>query len=271
MSVALAALSPRELGQLFVPNRDVATHALTVALMGWILVGFLAWQFGAPVLIPKPMEVFAAFGKLWYGGFFWELMTSMKTIAESIAITALLSLGLVYLGTYGVVRPVIRLVSTGRFLSTAGITFLFTLWATDSHQLKVMILVFVMTVCFVNDMAKQIANIPEGVYDHAKSLGLGHWGVTREVVILGKRDVAFDVMITNAAIGWMMLMTVEGLARSQGGVGALLLNQNKQMHLDEVFAIQLFVFAAGILLDWGLGVIKNLVCPYALVGKARRS
>ena len=49
---------------------------------------------------------------------------------------------------------------------------------------------------------------------------------------------------------------VEGIARSEGGVGAMLLNQNKHFHLAEVFAIQLLILVVGILQDYGIGAAE---------------
>ena len=51
-----------------------------------------------------------------------------------------------------------------------------------------------------------------------------------------------------------MLTMVEGISRSEGGVGAMLLNQEKHFHLAEVFAIQLMILAVGLLQDFGIGV-----------------
>lgn len=45
---------------------------------------------------------------------------------------------------------------------------------------------------------------------------------------------------------------VEGITRSEGGIGALLLNQNKYFNLSAVFAIQLTILAYGILQDYAL-------------------
>ena len=65
---------------------------------------------------------------------------------------------------------------------------------------------------------------------------MSEWRAVWEVVVLGTADKAFDVLRQNAAIGWMMLTMVEGIARAEGGVGAMLLNQSKHFHLAEVFA-----------------------------------
>ena len=153
---------------------------------------------------------------------------------------ARISLGLSYLTVLPVLpahrRPRSR---KGRFLGLAGLTFIFTLIVGGGHPLKMSLLVFGMTVFFVTSMAAVVAQIPRESFDHARTLRMNEWRVVWEVVILGTADQAFEVLRQNAAIGWMMLTMVEGISRSEGGVGAMLLNQNKHFHLAEVFAIQL--------------------------------
>ncbi len=50
----------------------------------------------------------------------------------------------------------------------------------------------------------------------------------------------------------------------------MLLNQNKHFHLAEVFAIQFLILFVGLLQDYGIGVLKRLVCPYASLALERR-
>jgi NitT/TauT family transport system permease protein len=78
------------------------------------------------------------------------------------------------------------------------------------------------------------------------------------------------VLRQNAAIGWMMLTMVEGISRAEGGIGAMLLNQQKHFHLAEVFAIQLLILVVGILQDYGLGALRRVVFPYAHLTLERR-
>jgi NitT/TauT family transport system permease protein len=68
----------------------------------------------------------------------------------------------------------------------------------------------------------------------------------------------------------MMLTLVEGISRAEGGIGAMLLNQNKHLHLDAVFAIQILILLVGIGMDYLIGIIKNIVCPYASLSLERR-
>ena len=99
---------------------------------------------------------------------------------------------------------------------------------------------------------------------------MSEWRVVWEVVVLGTFDKAIEVFRQNAAIGWMMLTMVEGISRAEGGIGAMLLNQNKHFHLAEVFAIQLVILTVGLGQDFAIGFFKKMVCPYADLSLERR-
>ncbi|MGZ5780258.1 MAG: hypothetical protein ACXWIN_04785, partial [Burkholderiaceae bacterium] len=155
-----------------------------------------------------------------------------------------------------------------RFLGFAGLTYLFMLMTNDGYQLKLSLLVFGITVMMVTSMLAEVRAIPQESIDHCKTLGMKNWRITYELVLLGKADVFLDLIRQNAAIGWTLLTMVEGLTRSQGGVGALLLNQNRYFLLSGVFAIQLTILAYGIAQDYLLGKLRETVCPYSLIGKS---
>ena len=70
-------------------------------------------------------------------------------------------------------------------------------------------------------------------------------------------------MRQNAAMGWMLLTSVETLVRSEGGIGVLLANQSKHFELASIGALQLVIFTVGLLQDYALGELKRLACPYA--------
>ena len=48
------------------------------------------------------------------------------------------------------------------------------------------------------------------------------------------------------------------------------LNQNKHLHLDAVFAIQIVILIVGICMDYLIGVAKNMFCPYASLTLERK-
>jgi NitT/TauT family transport system permease protein len=222
------------------------------------------WWTSPSPLLPGPGEVASALRSLWFEqGLGRELLVSLQVNAEALGLTLLISLGLSYLTVVPFFRPLAAAVTKGRFLGLIGLTFIFTLLLGGGRPLKVALLVFGMCVFFATSMVDVVASIPRDDFDHARTLRMGEWRVVWEVVVLGTADKALEVLRQNAAIGWMMLTMVEGISRSEGGVGAMLLNQNKHFHLAEVFAIQLLILLVGILQDYALGAFRRVVCPYA--------
>lgn len=253
----------RELLRSFLPNRVISgtTARLLVAVQGGILL--LVWLFSPFVFLPTPAEVWRALGSLWMEGLGGELVTSFTLNVEAIAVASVVSLLLAYATVMPFFRPIVTVLSKLRFLSLVGLTFFFTLMASSGHELKLYLLVFSVSVFFITGMADVLASVPKEKFDLARTLRMNEWKVTWEVIVLGQADKAFSVLRQNAAIGWMMLTMVEGMSRSEGGVGALLLNQNKHFHLAAVFGIQVVILLLGLGQDYVLGVFRNVVCPYA--------
>ena len=262
----------RALAAAFLPNRAVSAATMRLIVGVQIAAVLLVWINSPFRVLPQPGEVARALGDLWLNqGLGPELWASFTLSLKALAVTTLLALALSYLTVLPFFRPVAAAVSKGRFLSLAGFTFVFTLLVGGGHPLKLSLLVLGMTVFFVTSMASVIAEIPKETFDHARTLRMGEWRVVGEVVVLGTADRAFEVLRQNAAIGWLMLTLVEGISRSEGGVGAMLLNQQKHFRLAEVFAIQILILCVGLIQDYGIGALRRLACPYADLTLERRS
>jgi NitT/TauT family transport system permease protein len=263
MNISGNASLGRQLADAFLPNRAISRTTLQIIVWFEVALALAIWAGSPFAVLPRPGEVFAAVGHLWMAeGLGPELWTSFTSNLQAIAITAAISLSLAYLTVLPAARPVVSAVSKGRFLGLTGLTFVFTLIFGGGHPLKISLLVFGMTVFFVTSMSAVVAEIPKEKFDYARTLRMNEWQVVWEVVILGTVDKAFEVLRQNAAMGWMMLTMVESISRSEGGVGAMLLNQNKHFHLAEVFAIQGLILVVGLVQDYGIGITKRLVCPY---------
>jgi NitT/TauT family transport system permease protein len=252
------------------PNKVISKQTLRWLIGFQILLLFFIWIFSPTVFLPKPKEVFQALSEMWMQGLGAELITSFLLNLQAIAISTILSLLLAYLTVIPFFRPIVTLLSKLRFLSMVGLTFFFTLMATTGHELKLYLLVFSVSVFFVTGMAEVVAAIPKEKFDLARTLRMGEWRVVYEVVILGQADKAFETLRQNAAMGWMMLTMVEGISRSEGGVGAMLLNQNKHFHLSAVFAIQISILFLGLGQDYAIGLLRRVFCPYATLTLERK-
>jgi NitT/TauT family transport system permease protein len=68
----------------------------------------------------------------------------------------------------------------------------------------------------------------------------------------------------------MMLTMVEGIVRSEGGIGKLLLDERKHFSYEKVFAINIVMLVLGLAQDYIIGFIRNIVSPYANLSLERR-
>lgn len=253
-------------------NGAASTSAVLVLGVGQLGVAVVLWATCAPRALPGPVEVLAALGTLWRDeGLGRELLTSLATSLEAIALMLPLGLGLAYASVLPALRPIAHAVSKGRFLGLTGLSFGFTLLLGGGRPLVVGLLAFGMLVFFVTTMVAEVAAIPAARFEHARSLGLSGWRIVREVVILGTVDRALDALRQNAAIGWTMVTMVECLARSGGGVGPLLVDQNRHFHLAEVFAVQLAILGLGLVQDWALARLRLALCPHVRMETQRRN
>jgi NitT/TauT family transport system permease protein len=248
----------------FLPNRAVSKQVFLAIVVIEVALALLLWFTSRFEVLPRPDEVLAALSRLWTKeGLGRELITSFKLNLTALFWSSLISLGLAYASVLPVMRPIVVAISKGRFLSLAGFTLVFTLMTSGGGQLKTWLLVFAITVFYVTSMASVVASIPKGDFDHARTLRMSEWRVVWEVVIRGTADKAFEVLRQNAAIGWMMLTMVEGIVRSEGGIGVMLLNEQKHFRMADVFAIQFAILLVGLFQDYMIGAARKLACPYA--------
>lgn len=249
---------------LLTPHTDVGRKDRLILAAAWGAGALIVWQFAPIPFLPKPGEVLSAFETLRQNGTFLEFGTSIWTMAEAIFWTVLISLSLGYLSVLPIAKAPVNFTAGLRYLGLVGLMLAFTLIAPSGHALKVMVLTFGMTVFYLRDVMSIVQAIPQEQYDHARSTGYGQVRTVYEVVILGTLDEALESLRVNAAMGWMMLTMVEGVVRSEGGIGTVLINMNRHMDLAAEGAILISLFCVGILQDAALGAFKDYIaCPYA--------
>ncbi len=256
--------------QAFTPNRVLSPVTMKIIIAIQLAIFLVVWSVSPFKILPRPSETLGAFQELWAKhGLGSELLTSFQLNLTALGISALISLGLAYTTVMPFFRPLVSALSKGRFLSLVGFSLLFTVTLGDGHKVKLALLVFGMTVFFLTSMASVVEEIPKSEFDYARTLRMSEWRVVWEVVIIGTFDRALEVTRQNAAIGWMMLTMVEGISRSEGGIGVLLLNQQKYMKLSEVAAIQITILLIALFQDVAIGFLRKFLCPYVFYAKER--
>jgi NitT/TauT family transport system permease protein len=249
---------------LFTPNARNSRSTLTLMVAIQVVILLVLWFLSKSTIIPTPVEILQALGRLFSEqNFAYEIWTSTWLCLKSMFIAIIISLLVSYATVIPFFKPLGFLVSKGRFLTLVGLSFVFTQLTSGGNSLKTSLLVFGITVFFVTSMVSIIQSVPKHEFYHARTLRMSEWQVVWEVIILGRFDQVFEVIRQTFAISWTMLTLVEGIVRSEGGVGVMLINQQKYLHLDAVFAIQLTILIIGIFLDWAIGQMKEFFFPYS--------
>lgn len=258
------------MNSLFTPFSLGRRFSVKFLAAGQLVILLGLWFVAPPSTgIPNPLAIISEWNRLALEmGLLRELYASTVVIWQAIFLSAFIAVGVACLTTADIVKPIGTFIASMRFLGFAGLTFLFTLWTSDSSQLKLALLTFGMTVFLTRSTIDVVKSIPQSDIDYARSLGLSGWGLTWELVARGKMSEMLDLIRQNAAVGWTLLAMVEGITRSEGGIGALLLNQNKYFNLSAVFAIQLTILAYGIIQDIALRYSRSVLCPYAELNRS---
>jgi len=255
----------------FQPNRVVTARTTGLIVLFWVGTALLLWMASPWKSLPSPREIWVALGVLWWqDGMGPEMFTTLKLIGHAVLLTTRLSLLLSYATIVPFFRPVVEMASKLRFLGLTGLVFPFTLLTGGGYALKVALLTFGMASFFVTSMAQVVIEIPRAEFDHMRALGARELRIFWEVVVRGTLDKALDIVRQNLAMGWAMITMVEGISRAEGGIGALILNQNKHFMLAEVYAILLVILVLGLAMDYGMGLLTQALCPYARLGRVAR-
>ena len=257
------------LGPALRPNQWVPQRTYATMAAAWAALVILLWLFASGIF-PGPGRVLEALRTLTASqGLIGELLTSLTLFAEALAIAVAISFTLAYLSVVPALRPIVTALTKARFLSLVGFTFVFTLWFSGGHALKLALLVFGISAFLLTSMVDVVASVPTEKLDHARTLRMGDWRVVWEVVVLGQMGPAFDAIRQNAAMGWMMLTMVEGLVRGEGGIGTMLVDQQKHFNLAAIVAVQGVFLIAGFFQDAFLGWLKSVLVPSAALVTSR--
>lgn len=255
----------------FTPNKSLDSNRRAIIVTIWLIVTFGYWLFTDSTFVPSPGDIIGAAGKLFSeNGLTGALLSSIWLCGKAMFWAIVISLIIAYLSVLPFFRPFTAFVGKTRFMTTIGLTFLFALIFPSTDSQKLALLVFGILVFQVTSIASIIMSVTKPELDYARTLKMNEWETVWHVIVLGKADQVLESIRQNFAIAWMMLAMVENLARSEGGIGVILNDQNRVFHLDAVYAIQIMVLILGMFFDYVLGLIRKMLCPYAYLTLERK-
>lgn len=251
--------------KIFTPNETVSSQTRSLILAAWVLSPVIAWAVFRSAIFPSPLDVLGAVPDLWFqDGLGQELLTSTILALEALALSTLIGLPVAYLSLTPAFKPMAEWISGLRFLSPA-VFFLPLLFVLSSgHAVKVWMLTIGETFFLVEAMLGVVDGVTLDALDDARTLKMSEWLVLWYVVVRGTLDQAIGAIQENAAMGFSMLIFVEGIVRSEGGVGVLILNSEKHFNLSSMYAIATALTLVGLGLDYVLSVLRITICPWTV-------
>ncbi len=249
------------LKKLFTPFETLKAPHNIALIAFWLFAVIGIWYVGTTGqkhLLPTPKAVLSGLGEEYQEGLVVHILSSLSLCAQATFWALLISLPLAYLSTLPFFKPFVEGVSKFRYLPLTGITFYLATspLISSGRAMQVGVLVIFMSVYFVTSLLSVIADIPEEEFDHARSLKMNRWEVLWHLIVRGRIDYAIEILRQNLAIVWMMLVTVESIVMSAGGLGTIIKNADRYANHGRIFAAQLVILLIGILLDYLLAQLR---------------
>lgn len=249
-----------KLAECLTPNGRLSATFVPPAIL--TLVGLVLWQFLKPSIFPGPLEVLGALPSLWDDGLGSEVLVSLTANIEAVALSALIGLPLCYLSRTPILTPVAAFLAKLRFAGSAVFYLPLIMLLPSTHTVKIALLALANLFNLTSTMMQVVQDIPDERYDDASTLRMGPFQSLWYVNIRGTVPMALDSISSCAGSGWSMIMFVEGLLRSEGGVGVVLLTAEKHVEYGTYFAVITIVVLVGVGQDWLLAQTKRAMCPY---------
>ena len=250
----------------FTPFKKVSplTSATLMCVQAAIVIACM--QFLTSELIPKPSEVLMAlWTMLQTRDFYDDMFVSVLQTMKAMGIAILISLPISYLVTISFSKGIAKFITKLRFLTVAGLSFVFLIVLKDASLYKLSLLEFGIIPFFVTSLLAEYATISTEELDLCKTLKMSPWQSLYELIIFGKLDVSILVIGINFAICWGMIVYVEGQTMGLGGLGTIIYKSQKHIRLEEVFAVLVVIFAIGNISDWLAAFARKKLFPFTAI------
>lgn len=252
---------------LLTPFKTLTQKERVIGVVSLISIIMILWESSNSSFIPSPISVMMSIPKLIMSNDLIDnFMKSLFFCFKAIFYSSVISVIICYLAVIPLFTTFCQFLRKFRFLPSAGLSFLFmkisvAMESGVSGQMMYM-MVFGVSTWLIDSMVGVSLSIgPEDIM-YAKSLRLSRWEMMRELLIKGKAGQLIMCIISNFAIAWMLLASIENIAKADGGIGVILSDSNKYFKYEQVYAIQILILLTGISLDFILRKVKDWLIPY---------
>lgn len=225
----------------------------------YILVGLLWWTFFVPEasLLPALPDVLKAWGQLWKSGLFVHIGATLNLMGWAILISLVVSTIFAYSTPIPILRPLGILLTKFRFNPIQGFTLFLTVATGGGRTLQIVLLVIFTSFYFINSLVHVVKDIPDEDIIRRKTQKMNDWQILWKVAIKDRPDYLIEVVRQNISMMLMMIVSVEAMDVSQGGIGALIIFTTRALAFPKIFALQFTILFMGIGIDYLLRAAFN--------------
>jgi ABC-type nitrate/sulfonate/bicarbonate transport system permease component len=253
----------RNLLRLLHPFGVATVNQKRTLMVFWAASALAIWQYWPGAMIPRPGDTLQEFVRLWNNGLLIDVEVSLWVIIRAGAIAFLVGCGLGYLYTLPVFKAPILLYASMRNIMMNAVVAVFLMISPGGDTLKVGTMVFMMSVYFVSSNVQRIDSFSREEVDHAVTMRMSAWQTLWHCVVRGKLHLFGYDFIPCLGMGWSMLSFVEGLSRSQGGMGDLMIQMDKISSLSGIMALAVLSGALGFGIWYSLRRLLGSVFSFA--------
>ncbi|WP_016952190.1 ABC transporter permease [Anabaena sp. PCC 7108] len=213
-----------------------------------------------PIFLPPPGQVFSSFLQLFFSGDFIlnYFLTSVFRVTTAFFLSVIIALPIgilcsqFTLASY-LLEPIFGFT---RYLPVAALAPLCILWFGIGDEQKIAVITFGVVFQLVLLFAFDTASIPHEFIEGGRTFGLNHWEIVHQIVLPWSMPAIWNDMRISAGWAWSYLVLAE-LVAGNNGLGYFIIQSQRYLQTEKVFAGILFVGILGALTDMLFRIIAS--------------
>jgi ABC-type nitrate/sulfonate/bicarbonate transport system permease component len=237
----------------------------------WIAVIFVFWAFTPIQGMPYPSEVWAAFQRMFAledaNNLIYNTWVTVRLNVVGIIFASIISLIVAYLSCLPLMQPLNQILQWFRYLPIVAFNLVFLSIFTIGFSMKVAMLSAGMAFFIITSMTSEIGRIPKLKFELARVLNYSDLKTFWTVVVRPTLPLMIDVVAQSAAMGWVMIVSIETFNRTEGGIGAAIYSYSSTNQKAEVYVYLVIIGVIAILEDQLFYWLKRILFPYTTIAE----
>jgi NitT/TauT family transport system permease protein len=228
-----------------------------------LLVWYVLTQTGAidPIFLPSPVATLRSFVSLLSASFFLQhLFPSLTRVGLAFLFSVLIALPLGILSGQSsfLARLIQPLCGFTRYLPVAALVPLTILWfgIDDGQKIAVIMIGVVFQLTLL--LAADTSSVPQELIEAGRTFGLSRWQVIWRIVLPSSLPAVWDDLRISAGWAWSYLILAELVAGNRG-IGYFIIQSQRYLDTDRVFAGILMIGLLGVLTDLGFRLVGSRI------------